>query len=247
MKIILCMPVIQGNGSKFTATNLAHYTKTLYPSKRVALVDFDINTPYLAERLSLQDTTHNIDNLTDKIDGNFLDSTLFEENMITLKNGVRLLKGTKMVRAKHLISKKHIEVIISLLKESYDYVFISVSNEVVPGTVYSLFNADEVLLIARNNYSNYNQIERTLKIIDNYKGANTKTRIVINQYSEVSDISFNSVSKAYNVEDIELIPYIPDSFDHNDLDKGILSGKLFQSKNKAQEPFEILLNKFIDN
>lgn len=247
MKIILCMPVLQGNGSKFTATNLAHYTKTLYPSKRVALVDFDTNTPYLAERLAIQDTTHSIDNLTDIIDGNYLDFSLFEQNMIVLKSGVQLLKGTKMVGAKQLINKTHIEAIISLLKENYDYVFISVSNEVSPGTVYGLFNADEILLITRNNYPNYAHIERVLKLINNYKNNDSKIRLVINQYSDLSEVSFNTVTKKYNIEDTELIPYIPESFDHNDLDKGLISGNFFKSKNKAQEPFEILINKIINN
>lgn len=245
MKIILCMPVLQGNGSKFTATNLAHYTKTLYPSKRVALIDFDINTPYLAERLAIQDTTHSIDNLTDIIDGNYLDFSLFEQNMIVLKSGVQLLKGTKMVGAKNLINKSHIETIISLLKENYDYVYISVSNEISPGTVYGLFNADEILLITRNNYPNYAHIERVLKLINNYKNNDSKVRLVINQYSDLSEVSFNSVIKKYNIVDTELIPYIPECFDHNDLDKGLISGNFFKSKNKAQEPFETLINKII--
>ena len=139
MKMFVCMPIVIGNGSKYIATNLSHYTKILYPTKKVALVDFDFKNPYLAERLSLHDTIHSIDNLIDKIDGNFLNETLFFENMIKLKNGVDLLKGTKITHNVKLIQKNHIEKIISILKNNYDYVFMTVSNEVLAGTVYGLF------------------------------------------------------------------------------------------------------------
>lgn len=245
MKTIICIPTMVGNGSKFITTNLAHYTKTLYPSKKVALVDFDFNNPFLAERLSMQDTVHSIDNITDIIDGNFLNSSLFEENMVKLKSGVHLLKGIKTVGTKKLINKKHIEEIIKILKENYDYIFIAVSNEPLAGTVYSLFNADEVLLITRNNYSNYYQIEKTLKLVHNYKNNDTKVRIIINQYSEISDVNFTEVCKNYVLEETELIPFIPEAFDHNDLDKGIISNKMFKPKNKTQEAFESLINKFV--
>ena len=138
MKLFVCMPVMVGNGSKYIATNLAHYTKKLYPDKKVALVDFDFINPYLAEKLSLHDNIHGIDNLTDKIDGNFLDNHLFTENMVKLKNGVELLKGTKLTHNLDLIKKHHIEKILELLRSLYDFVFIAVSNKVTSGTVYGL-------------------------------------------------------------------------------------------------------------
>lgn len=245
MKIFVCMPIVTGNGSKYMATNLAHYTKTMYPTKKVALVDFDFKHPYLAEKLSLHDTIHSIDNLTDKIDGNFLDKSLFAENMIKLKDGVELLKGTKLTHNIELIKKHHIERIIELLKENYDYIFIAVSNEVLSGTVYSLFNADEVLLVAKNNYTNFKEAKRVFNLISHYKNNDTKLSLIINQYSDVSEITFSDYLEKYDVSNIELVPYDEQTFDHNDLDKGILTSKMFKTKKKSQEVFENLIAKYI--
>lgn len=245
MKIFVCMPIVTGNGSKYMATNLAHYTKTMFPDKKVALVDFDFKHPYLAQKLSLHDNIHCIDNLTDKIDGKFLDVSLFKENMITLKNGVDLLKGTKITHNTNLIKKHHIEKIIELLKLNYDYIFIAVSNEALSGTVYSLFHSDEILIVARNNYTNFNEAKRIFKLIQHYKGENSKINMIINQYSSVSEVTFGDYIKNFNINYVELVPFEEQTFDHNDLDKSIIASKMFKSRKKYQEVFENILNQII--
>lgn len=239
------MPVVTGNGSKYIATNLAYYTKKQFPSKKVALVDFDFKQPYLAERLSLHDTIHSIDNLLDKIDGDFLNSELFKENMIVLKEGVHLLKGTRLTNNIGLIKKHHIEKMLDLLKADYDYVFIAVSNEALSGTVYSLFQADEVILVCKNNYANFREVNRVNKLIKHYKSEETNLNLFINQYSDSSDVNFNEFMKANNIQNIELIPYMEETFDNADLDKSIIVSKVFKNKSKSQEIFENILKKLI--
>lgn len=244
MKIILCMPIVTGNGSKYIATNLAHYTKNMYPTKNVALVDFDFKSPYLAEKLSLHDTTHSIDNLIDKIDGNFLNDVLFAENMIKLKNGVDLLKGTKITHNVKLIQKNHIENILELLKKKYDYVFVSVSNEVLSGTVYGLFEATDVILVARNNYSNFKEFPKILKLVNNYKNSESNVNLFINQYAETSDVVFNDLFNGTKIDNVELIPYNEETFDNSDLDKNKIGNKIFK-KNVPEEMFTNILNKIL--
>lgn len=246
MKVFVCMPVVVGNGAKYVATNLANSTKLMFPTKSVALVDFDFRHPYLAEKLSLHDTTHSIDNLIDKIDGKFLSSNLFAENMIRLKNGVDLLKGTKITHNIKLIKKHHVEEIMNLLKSEYDYVFIATSNEALAGTVYSLFESTDVLLVARNNYTNFKEIKRALALVNNYKNPNSNLHLIINQYSDVSEVVFTEHIKEHNVKNIELVPYNEDSFDHNDLEKGKIVSKMFKSKSATEEVFKGIISKIIE-
>jgi len=245
MKMIVCMPIVVGNGSKYIATNLAYHTKKQYPTKKVALIDFDFKQPYLAEKLSLHDTIHTIDNLIDKIDGNFLTNELFKENMITLKEGVHLLKGTKLTNNIDLIKKYHIEKILEILKQDYDYVFIAVSNEILSGTVYSLFEADEIVLVSKNNYTNFREANRVFKLINNYKGEKANLNLFINQYSENSDVNFNEFVSKNDIKNIELIPHMEETFDNADLDKSIIMSKVFKNKSKSQEVFEEIIEKFI--
>ena len=240
MKLFVCMPVMVGNGSKYIATNLAHYTKKLYPDKKVALVDFDFINPYLAEKLSLHDNIHGIDNLTDKIDGNFLDNHLFTENMVKLKNGVELLKGTKLTHNLDLIKKHHIEKILELLRSLYDFVFIAVSNKVTSGTVYGLFEADEIVLVAKNNYSNYREINKTLKLISNYKNDKSNIHLVVNQYTEISEVNFSEFVKDNIIKEIELVPYNEATFDNSNIEKNIIQSMSFFNKKKDSDRLEDL-------
>lgn len=246
MKIFVCLPVVVGNGSKYIATNLAHYTKLMYPSKSVALIDFDFRHPHLAERLSLQDTTHGIDNLTDKIDGKFLSPELFFENMIILKSGVHLLKGTKITHNVSLIKKHHVEEIMKILKENYDYVFISTTNEALAGTVYGLFEATDVVLVTRNNYSNFKEFEKALTLANHYRSSTSNLHLIINQYAESSDVVFNELFGESSFKNIELVPYNEETFDHNDLDKNKIVSKMFKGKNQSQEIFQGILDKLIE-
>ena len=245
MKLFVCMPVMVGNGSKYIATNLAHYTKKLYPDKKVALVDFDFINPYLAEKLSLHDNIHGIDNLTDKIDGNFLDNHLFIENMVKLKNGVELLKGTKLTHNLDLIKKHHIEKILELLRSLYDFVFIAVSNKVTSGTVYGLFEADEIVLVAKNNYSNYREINKTLKLISNYKNNKSNIHLVVNQYTEISEVNFSEFVKDNVIKEIELVPYNEATFDNSNIEKSIIQSMSFFNKKKDSDRLEDLTKLYI--
>lgn len=247
MKTFLCMPVVVGNGSKYIATNLAHYTKSMFPSKSVALIDFDFRHPHLAEKLSLHDTTHSIDNLVDKIDGKFLSTSLFKENMITLKSGVELLKGTKITHNIKLIQRHHIEEIMTMLKETYDYVFISTSNEALAGTVYGLFEATDVILVARNNYANFKEFKKALNLVNHYKNPESNMHLIINQYAESSEVVFSEHLKDVSMKNVELVPYNEETFDHNDLDKGKIAPRMFKGKNASQEIFQGILNKIIEN
>lgn len=240
MKIFVCLPVISGNGSKYVATNLAHYAKTKYPEKKIALVDFDFENPYLAEKLAQADSIHSIDNLIDKIDGNFLTDELFKENMIELKDGVDLLKGTKINNSIKIIQQIHIEKILELLKNEYDYIFIAVSNNISSGTVYSLLTADEIIVVAKNNYSSLRAYKRTLRIINNYKNNTSNLRLIINQYSESSDVSFGN-----DISDVDIVPYDSSSIDNSDLDKKNIATKLFKSKSGNDEVFQNMLLKMI--
>lgn len=240
MKIFVCLPVVVGNGSKYVATNLAHYTKIKYPDKKVALVDFDFENPYLAEKLSQADTVHSIDNIIDKIDGNFLTVELFNENMITLKDGVSLLKGTKINNSSKIIQQTHIEKIIELLKAEYDYVFIAVSNNISSGTVYSLLNANEIIVVAKNNYSNLRAYKKTLRVVNSYKNNDSNLRLIINQYCDISDVSFGNT-----ISEVEIVPYDASSFDNSDLDKKNITTKLFKSKSGTDEVFQNILLKII--
>lgn len=236
-KLIVCYPVVQGNGCKYTATNIAHYYKTTHSSKKVALVDLDFKLPYLANALSSQDEIHGIDNLIDKIDGGFLTEDLFNENMIRLKDNVDLLKGTKLIGNHKLFNKKHIEKIVEMLKDLYDFIVVAVSPDADnAGTVYGLFEANEVVLVGKNNVANFKHLDKAVSIVKQYSRTQNKLKFVFNMYFEGSQMALATAVKDLNLEVIGAVKLDENSIDNSDLNSSTF--KVFKGKSKNLETYE---------
>lgn len=240
-KLTVIYPVTQGVGGKYVATNIAHVYKERFPEKKVALVDFDFKAPYLAGYLTDNDKIHGVDNLIEKIDGGFLDDNLFKENMVIMDNGIELLKGTKLRNNHYFIEPKHIQEIIKFLRKMYDAVFVSVSTQADnSGTTISLFEADELILVSRNDFTCHSQLDASLDIANHYKKDDLSMKWVYNQFVESSNMDFNSLIAEYGLQVIGVVPYDNETIDNRDL-KGKVFGSIIKRKRK-DTPFDEIAN-----
>lgn len=236
-KLVAIYPVTQGVGGKYVATNMAHAYKEKNTDKKVALVDFDFKAPYLAGYLTDNDKVHGIDNLIEKIDGGFLDEELFKENMVDMGNGIELLKGTKLRNNHYFIQPNHIEEIIRFLRKLYDVVFVSVSTlSDNSATTTTLFDADEVVMVSRNDFTCYSLVEGALNVVNHYKQEELQVKWIYNQYHEESKMDFNDVIQSNNLKVIGVIPFEKTTIDNRDL-KGKAFGNLIKRK-RQDSPFD---------
>lgn len=240
-KLTVVYPVTQGVGGKFVATNVASVYKERFPDKKVALVDLDFKAPFLAGYLTDNDKIHGVDNLIENIDGGFLDEELFLENMVKMDNGVSLLKGTKLRNNHYFIEPKHIEEIFSFLLRMYDRVFVSVSSETDnSGTTTGLFNADELIVVSRNDFTSYSLVEAALDTVHHYKKEETVVKWVYNQYTEISNLDFTPFIQKHELKVAGVIPFNKDAIDNRDL-KGKSFANLIKRK-KQDSPFDELVD-----
>lgn len=240
-KLTVIYPVTQGVGGKYVATNVANIYKERFPEKKVALVDFDFKAPYLAGYLTDNDKVHGIDNLIEKIDGEFLDAELFKENMVTMDSGIDLLKGTKLGNNHYFIEQKHIQEIISFLREMYDAVFISVSALADnAGTTTSIFEADELVMVSRNDFTCFNLVENALEVVNHYKKDAVEVKWVYNQFSEGSNMDFDGFIGKQGLQVIGVLAYEKDNIDNRDL-KGKTFGNIIKRK-RQDSPFDEIVN-----
>lgn len=242
-KLVTCFPIIPGNGSKHVVANLAHNYKLKYPDLQVAIADFDFHYPTLLANESSFDTIHGVDHLLDQIDGKQLTENLFKENMVKLKNGVHLLKGTQLKRKYVIIQRHHIEEILHYLRKLYDVVFIAVANQDDnAGTVYTLCETDELLLVATNNYTNLYGADDAVGLARRYYKKSLRLKLVFNRYNDKSQTDFGSWFREQNVEMITAIPFQEKAIDGHDL-FGLIGTKLsFKKGPKLNPPYEAILN-----
>lgn len=243
--LIVCYPVLQGNGSKYTATNIADVMKEKDPDLSIALVDLDFKVPYLAGYLSGHDGVHTIDNLIERIDGGFLDEEAIKDNMVELKNGVELLKGTKLKNTYYFIKQEHIRQILVMLKKMYDVVIVAVSNgNESLSTMVAMLAADHVLLVSKNDYSNYLALESEIRFVKNYASQENKIKLIFNMFDTNSDLDFQPILSETEVPLVAWIPYDVETVNNKHIGLGKIVGKFLKSK-KEISPYEDLVTKLL--
>lgn len=240
--LIVCYPVLQGNGAKYTATNLADAIKNKNREMSVALIDLDFKAPYLAGYLSGHDKVHTIDNLIERLDGGFLDEEAIKENMVELKNGVELLKGTKLKNTYYFIKQEHIRQILVMLKKMYDVIVVAVSNgNDSLSTMVAMLSADHIILVAKNDYSNYLSLENEIAFVQNYASDEGKIKLIFNMYDADSDLDFHPILSEAKIPLVGWIPYDKDTINNRHIKSGKLVGKLLKTK-KEESPYDELVS-----
>lgn len=237
-KICVVSSVVQGNGAKYVATNLATEIMNREKNKKVLLVDFDFENPFLAHAFIKHDEVHGIDNLTNNITSEGISDDLFMENVIQTKLNVDVLRGTQFIEKPKMFSNQHIEVILKVAQKLYDYVYVVVNAKANnAGTIYSLMKADRILLVLRNNYANLHRIDKTLKLVKQYSPAN-KASVVYNFKNLNSKLNINKKFDDDTVQILGVLEYEEKGIDNLNLEKKesmfnrSINSKVFTKMNK---------------
>ncbi|MDF2880109.1 MAG: hypothetical protein K0R54_666 [Clostridiaceae bacterium] len=232
-KVFVISSVVSGNGAKYLATNLAFERQVkVKDKKKVLLIDFDFENPTLAYQYVKNDSVHGIDNLI--INGDAVNEDLFMENIIKTTIKVDVLKGTKFSDNIKVFTKEQIEKIIQISKDTYDFIYIVVSGKSNnAGTVYSLLNADKVTIVAQNNYSNMQKIERMTKMINSYYKKDEELLLVynFNNINSLADVG----SKLTKTQVAGILAYDDKSIDNIDIEKKLSK---FASKGNNFKEFQ---------
>lgn len=245
-RLLVTYPVLQGNGSKYTATNIAHALKVNDSDVSVALVDLDFKSPFLAGYLSGHDNIHTIDNLIERIDGGFLDEEAVENNMVELKNGVHLLKGTKLKNTYYFIKQEHIRQILIMLKKMYDFVIVAVSNgNDSLSTTVTMLSADHVLLVSKNDYSNFSALENEIEFVQNYAIHEDNIKLIFNMYDPTSDLDFEHILSSKGVPLISWVPYNIETVNNKNIGSTKMMGKFIKSR-KEEGPYDLIVAELME-
>lgn len=235
--------IVPGNGAKYFATNLAYYIKKRDKKDvlKVLLVDFDFENPYLAYEYINHDKIHGVDNLLNTINAEALTDELFVDNIITTPLNVDVIKGTTLPEKKKMFTKSVVEMILKKSLEHYDYVFVVTgSNMSDAGMVYSLFNADQVFLVARNNYTNLEKAPKVFEMVSSYYRKKNPIMIVHNYKNTNATSEFNSLLKDGVIQVVGAFEYDEKSIDNINLSK---DKKMFNKSPNENEFYKIIREK----
>lgn len=170
---------------------------------RVALIDLDLQFGDIAVMLNMAQSKTIVD-LIDEI-GN-LNKEILSEYMIEYIKGVDILPAPPKPEYSEYILPNHIEKILSVLKEDYQYIiFDSVSN-FNDITLTALDNSDQILFISTMNLPTIKNVKLGLDIMDSLHYHNEKVKIILNRASKHFGVKITDVEEVLNKEVSVCIP-----------------------------------------
>jgi len=174
-----------GVGKTTLATNLATALalKTKY---KVAVIDLDLQFGDVAIMLNIV-PSRTISELVGEIDA--LDSELLESYLITHQSGAKLLLAPTRPEQAELVLAAHVERIINVLKETYDYILIDTPPSVQDVILSALDNSDHILLLTTLDLPTIKNTRLCLELMGSLGYPAEKVKLILNKASKEIGIS----------------------------------------------------------
>lgn len=179
-----------GVGKTTIATNLA-ISLAESTRKRVVIVDLDLQFGDVAIMLNVIPKR----TITELIqDLNQMDADLLESYLVTHPTGVKVLPCPTRPEYAELITGSHIEKILGILKQNYDYIVIDTAPFFHETILTALDLSHQILLIVSLDLPTIKNVKLGLEVLDSLhlKG---KARLVLNRSSDDIGIKFEDMEE----------------------------------------------------
>lgn len=190
-----------GTGKTTLATNLA-VCLSQEIKKKVILVDLDLTAGDAAVLLNIN-VKGTIGDLVQEQDS--IDFSLVDSFSVPHLSGTKLLPAPTSPEQAELVQPEHVEQILRVLRDNYDYVVVDTA------PVYSEINlgileaSDQVVLVLTQELPSLKQTTTALKILDTLNYA-PRVRVVLNQHSSEAGIKTSDLEKSINTGLTAIIP-----------------------------------------
>ena len=183
-----------GIGKTFVATNLA-VSLAQHNSSRVVLVDLDLDFGNAALALNIipQFTISDVVN-----EMAHLDQDLLESYLITHRSGVKLLAANAEPQMTEFVNAEHIDYILRLLKNAFDYVIIDMPARFYEPVDPALQEADMLLLVTTPEVVTLRNIKSCLNTLTLLKYPSAKIKLLLNKVDSRDDIKIRDVEVTLN-------------------------------------------------
>lgn len=192
-QIITVFSTKGGVGKSTIASNLA---VSLYQQtkKKIALVDLDLQFGDIAVMLNIV-PKNTITELIQEI--NQLDADLMESYLINHPTGIKILPAPIRPEYAELITSGHIEKILNVMKQNYDYIVIDTPAFFHETTLTALDLSTQILLLVSLELPTIKNVKLSLEVLDSLhlKG---KVKMVLNRASDDIGIKCGDMERSLN-------------------------------------------------
>jgi len=202
-KVLAFIACKGGSGATFISTNFGYALATL-ADKKVLLLDlhgqFGDATLYVSDQkpaMTLSDVCSQIA----RIDGPFLESCL-----VHVTRGFGILAAADDPSTLNGAKPEHIDTIIRLGRQHYDYVLLDVGRQIDAVSLRALDNTDAFYPVLQLALPDIRDARRLLDIFRSLGYAIEQTRLIVNRYEKGGKLRLQDLHAALGAEVLHTVP-----------------------------------------
>ena len=202
-KVISVISCKGGSGATFIATNLGYILATLF-NKRVLLIDinqyFGDASMYVSDKkpgMTLADVCNQI---------NRLDLAFLESSLITVAPNYKILAAAESPDSAVDIKPEHLDTIIRMARNNYDYILLDVGRQIDALTVKGLDLSDSIFAVMQLVLPYIRDARNLLNVFKSLGYSQNKVQMIVNRYDKASKIKLNDLNGAIPVDHLITVP-----------------------------------------
>ena len=202
-KVISVISCKGGSGATFIATNLGYILSALF-DKKVLLIDinqyFGDASMYVTDKkpgMTLADVCNQM---------NRLDFAFLESSLITVRPNYKILAAAESPDSAADIKPEHLDTIIRMARNNYDYIILDVGRQIDALTVKGLDLSDTIYAVMQLVLPYVRDARNLLNVFKSLGYSQSKVQMIVNRYDKASKLKLSDLSGAIAVNNLITIP-----------------------------------------
>ncbi|HEY6095276.1 MAG TPA: AAA family ATPase [Gallionellaceae bacterium] len=201
-RVIALIPCKGGSGATFLATNLGYQLSK--ESKKVLLID--LNLQYGEAVLTVHDrkATSDIADVARNLAR--LDASFLSASTVQVTSTYEILAAPEDAAQSLQIKPEHLDAILNLAINQYDFVILDVSNNLDDLTIKALDRSHNIFLVVQALLPDVRNANRMMTIFRSLGYTQDKVELLVNRYMRNAEIGLDDLRESSGVNRMRTIP-----------------------------------------
>jgi pilus assembly protein CpaE len=192
-----------GSGATFLAANLG-FALSVLENKRVALFDLNLQFGDAALFVSDQKPASTLAQIAQQI--HRLDASFLASSMVQVSPTFGVLAAPEDPISSNDVHPEHIDVLLKLARQNYDYVLLDIGRNLDAVSVRALDQSDMIFPILQATLPYVRDGKRLLSVFRSLDYRKEKIHLIVNRHSNTGDIRLADCEQAYGTKIYRTIP-----------------------------------------
>lgn len=201
-RVIALIPCKGGSGATFLATNLGYQLSK--ENKKVLLID--LNLQYGEAVLTVHDRKATSDIADVARNLSRLDASFLSASTVQVTPTYEILAAPEDAAQSLQIKPEHLDAILNLAINQYDFVILDVSNNLDDLTIKALDRSHNIFLVVQALLPDVRNANRMMTIFRSLGYSQDKVELLVNRYMRNAEIGLDDLRESSGVNRMRTIP-----------------------------------------